>query len=153
MSDQPASVMLARTPLSATETHHYSHGLYSVWPKVYFQDPLGQIRTVNGNEGGASVVAVPKANLNNQFAAISWGGPESVVRPEVRTIYLYQASRTHKTDNGSRSVFTTPTGLVRSMRYRFFVPPWVDTEVYSDSHFFWSDSIVGAMKRAGIPVN
>lgn len=75
--------MLARTPLSATETHHYSHGLHSVWLKVYFQDLEGRIRTVSGNNGGASEVAVDKANLNNQFAAISWGGPETGIEQEV----------------------------------------------------------------------
>lgn len=78
-----SATMLARTPFSATETHHYSHGLYTVWPKVYFQDFQGRIRTVNGNEGGTSEVAVNKANLNNQFAAISWGGPETGIEQEV----------------------------------------------------------------------
>lgn len=75
--------ILARTPLAVTETHHYSHGLYSVWPKVYFQDTLGRIRTVDGTSGGASSIAVEKANLNNAFAAISWGGPETFIQPEV----------------------------------------------------------------------
>lgn len=77
--------MLARTPLSATETHHYSHGLHTVWLKVYFQDMQGRIRTVSGNEGGVSGIAVDKANLNNQFAAISWGGPETGIEQEVYT--------------------------------------------------------------------
>lgn len=75
--------ILPRTPLSLTETHHYTHGRYSVWPKVYFQDTLGRIRTVDGNSGGASNIAVDKANLNNGFTAISWGGPETGIQPEV----------------------------------------------------------------------
>lgn len=72
-----------RTTLSVTVTEHYSHGLYSVWPKVYFQDTQHRIRTVNGNEGGQSVVAVDTANTNTSFAAISWGGPETGIQPEV----------------------------------------------------------------------
>lgn len=75
--------MLARTPYSATETHHSKYGQNTVWLKVYFQDMEGRIRTVSGNEGGESEVAVNKANLNNQFAAISWGGPETGVPQEV----------------------------------------------------------------------
>lgn len=75
--------MLPRTPLAVTETHHYSHGLYSVWPQVYFQDPQGRIRSVNGNEGGKSSVCVDAANLNKEFAAISWGGPETLTPQEV----------------------------------------------------------------------
>lgn len=77
------SAVLSRTPLDVTVTYHYSHGLYSVYPKVYFQDTEGRIRTVDGTNGGASSIAVDKANLNNSFAAISWGGPETSIQPEV----------------------------------------------------------------------
>lgn len=78
------ATILSRTPLAVTETHHYKYGQYTIWPKVYFQDSQGRIRSVDGNIGGASSVVADKANLNNGFAALSWGGPETAVRPEVR---------------------------------------------------------------------
>lgn len=76
------STILARTPLAVTETHHYKYGQFTVWLKVYFQDSQGRIRTVYG-DGGVSAVVVDNANLGKEFAAISWGGPESCIRPEV----------------------------------------------------------------------
>lgn len=83
MSDQPAAV-LARTPLAVTETYQRKYGQFTVWFKVYFQDSHGHIRTVSGGGGGdASVVC--NASLGKEFAAISWGAPDSCIRPEVST--------------------------------------------------------------------
>lgn len=109
--------MLPRTPLAVTETHHYSHGLYSVWLQVYFQDPQGRIRSVNGNEGGKSSVCVDAANLNKEFAAISWGGPETLTPQEVGDSSNTHVGRARPLTQRIRSVFITPIGLVRSLRY------------------------------------
>lgn len=85
MSDQPAAepTVLARTPLAVTEVHQRKYGQFTVWFKVYFQDSHGHIRTVNGGGGGDSSV-VCDASLGKEFAAISWGAPDSCIRPEVR---------------------------------------------------------------------
>lgn len=61
------------TQLSLTVTNHTTHGLYSHWPHVYFQDALGRIRSASRNDGGTSTIVVNETKLNQGFAAVSWG--------------------------------------------------------------------------------
>lgn len=108
------ATMLPRTPIAVTVTYHYSHGLFSVWPQVYFQDPRGCIRFVNGNEGGKSTVCVEAANLNKQFAAISWGGPETTTPQEVGDSSFFARREGKTTDKCTqeRLYYTNRSGQI-----------------------------------------
>lgn len=149
MSDAHAAV-LPRTPLSVTETHHYSHGRYSVWPKVYFQDTQGRIRTVDGNDGGESKVAVDTANINSRFAAISWGGPETGIQQEVSNdnrTFVDPRKRTDVCCLGTSLLHQSGWPDLRGMHTR--QPPPLPADVLTSSSF----STVGIRAEGGIRVN